>query len=83
MFNVPFFPNVSMGWDPSPRCDQRDTLDNSGYPFTHTIGNNTPANFRTALEMTKKRLLANPERPAHPQHQLLERMDRGKPPGTG
>ncbi|MEI2725892.1 MAG: glycoside hydrolase family 99-like domain-containing protein [Verrucomicrobiota bacterium] len=52
-----------MGWDPSPRCDQRDTLDNSGYPFTHTIGDNTPANFRTALEMTKKRLLANPNGP--------------------
>ena len=26
MFNVPYFPNVTMGWDPSPRCDQRDTL---------------------------------------------------------
>ena len=63
MFNVPYFPNVSMGWDPSPRCDQSDTLDNSGYPFTHTIGDNTPANFRTALEMTKKRLLANPNGP--------------------
>lgn len=63
MFNVPYFPNVTMGWDPSPRCDQRDTLDNSGYPFTHTIGGNTPANFRTTLEMTKKRLLANPNGP--------------------
>jgi len=60
MFNVPFFPNVSMGWDPSPRCDQSDKLDNSGYPFTNTIGNNTPENFRTALELTKQRLLARP-----------------------
>ncbi len=63
MFNVPFFPNVSMGWDPSPRCDQSDTLDNSGYPFTNTIGENTPDNFRTALEMTKQRLLAKPNGP--------------------
>jgi hypothetical protein len=63
MFNVPFYPNVSMGWDPSPRCDQRDTLDASGYPFTNTIGNNTPENFETALEMTKKRLLTAPNGP--------------------
>lgn len=61
MFNLPFFPNISMGWDPSPRCDQSDTLDNSGYPFIHTIGDNTPDNLRTALEMTKQRLLAQPD----------------------
>jgi len=61
MFDVPFFPNVSMGWDPSPRCDQSDKLDNSGYPFTNTMGNNTPENFKTALEMTKQRLLAQPD----------------------
>ena len=61
MFNVPYFPNVTMGWDPSPRCDQGDTLDHSGYPFTNTMGNNTPENFRTALEMTKQRLLAQPD----------------------
>jgi hypothetical protein len=58
MFSVPYFPNVTMGWDPSPRCDQRDPLDNSGYPFTNTIKDNTPERFRTALEMTKQRLLA-------------------------
>lgn len=60
-FNVPFFPNVTMGWDPSPRCDQRDKFENGGYPFTNTIGENTPANFRAALEATKKRLLAQPD----------------------
>lgn len=63
LFGVPYFPNVSMGWDPSPRCDQRDVMDDSGYPFTKVIVNNTPERFRTALEMTKKRLLANPEGP--------------------
>lgn len=57
MFGVPYFPNVTMGWDPSPRCDQRDTFDNSGYPFTNTIGANTPERFKAALEMTKARLL--------------------------
>jgi len=61
MFNVPYFPNVTMGWDPSPRCDQRDPLDNSGYPFTNTIKDNSPERFRTALERTKQRLLAQPD----------------------
>jgi hypothetical protein len=63
MFGVPYFPNISMGWDPSPRCDQRDTLDNSGYPFTNTIRDNTPNRFRAALTMAKERLLAQKERP--------------------
>jgi len=63
VFAVPYYPNVSMGWDPSPRCDQRDPFDNSGYPFTNTIKNNTPANFETALRMTKERLMADPHGP--------------------
>ncbi|MFH0944497.1 MAG: glycoside hydrolase family 99-like domain-containing protein [Planctomycetota bacterium] len=62
-FAVPYFPNVSMGWDPSPRAAQDDPFDNSGYPFTNTIGNNTPENFRHALEVTKERLLAQPAGP--------------------
>jgi hypothetical protein len=63
MFNVPYFPNVTMGWDPSPRCDQSDKFDDSGYPFTNTIRDNTPERFRAALELTKQRLLANPNGP--------------------
>lgn len=62
-FGVPYYPNVTMGWDPSPRCDQSDTFDNSGYPFTNTISGNTPSRFRAALEMTKRRLLADPKGP--------------------
>ena len=63
MFDVPYFPNISMGWDPSPRCDQSDTLDNSGYPFTNTIKDNTPDRFRTALALAKRRLLAQKNGP--------------------
>jgi hypothetical protein len=62
-FAVPYYPNVTMGWDPSPRCNQSDTFDNSGYPFTNTISGNTPERFRAALERTKQRLLANPNGP--------------------
>jgi hypothetical protein len=52
-----------MGWDPSPRCDQRDAFDNSGYPFTNTMKNNTPERFREALEMAKRRSLAQKDGP--------------------
>jgi hypothetical protein len=63
LFRVPYFPNLSMGWDVSPRCDQSVTFDNSGYPFTNVIVNNTPENFETALRLTKERLLADPKGP--------------------
>ncbi len=62
-YPVPYYPNVSMGWDPSPRCDIKSEWGNFGYPFTNTIGNNTPQNFRTALQMTKDKLLADPNGP--------------------
>lgn len=57
-FGVPYFPNVTMGWDSSPRADQRDEFANVGYPFMNTISGNTPERFREALEMTKQRLLS-------------------------
>ncbi|RYG33697.1 hypothetical protein EON81_17535 [bacterium] len=62
-YGVPYYPNVSMGWDPSPRADQSQEYGNFGYPFMNTIVNNTPANFKKALEMTKERLLADPNGP--------------------
>lgn len=62
-YGVPYFPNVTMGWDPSPRCDLDSEWEPVGYPFMNTIGNNTPENFRTALQMTRKKLLADPDGP--------------------
>ncbi len=63
LFGVPYFPNVSMGWDSSPRAAQEDAFGDFGYPFTNTIGQNTPENFRAALAETKRRLLARPAGP--------------------
>jgi predicted GH43/DUF377 family glycosyl hydrolase len=63
LFDVPYYPNVSMGWDSSPRAAQEDEFGNFGYPFTNTMGQNTPQNFRAALELTKQRLLAQPDGP--------------------
>lgn len=62
-FNVPYYPNVTMGWDSSPRAAQEDAFGNFGYPFMNTIGGNTPERFRAALEQTKQRLLRNPAGP--------------------
>ena len=58
LYGIPYFPNVSMGWNRSPRCCQGDPFDNSGYPFTNTISGNTPERFREALEIVNKRVQA-------------------------
>lgn len=62
-FSIPYIPNVSVGWDSSPRTYQDDPFGNWGYPFTNTISNNTPENFKTALQMTKDRILNDPDAP--------------------
>lgn len=55
-YHIPYFPNVSMGWDPSPRTVQSDVYDNLGYPFTPTLKGNTPAEFKKAIEGVKNYL---------------------------
>ncbi|WP_281816048.1 glycosyltransferase WbsX family protein [Parabacteroides goldsteinii] len=64
-YGVPYYPNVTMGWDPSPRTNQEKEWSGSkyGYPYTNTMSNNTPENFKKALEMTRDRLLADPDGP--------------------
>jgi hypothetical protein len=49
----PYFPNVSMGWDPSPRACQSDIYIESQYPFTPIISGNTPEAFGEALRSAK------------------------------
>lgn len=50
---VPYHPNVTMGWDASPRTVQADRYEPVGYPFMGTLGGNTPAAFRAALESAR------------------------------
>ncbi|MGC8738405.1 MAG: glycoside hydrolase family 99-like domain-containing protein [Candidatus Hydrogenedens sp.] len=59
-FTVPYFPNVSMGWDSSPRCKQDDPFENKGYPFTPILSGNTPEQFQSALEKCRTFLDNNP-----------------------
>jgi hypothetical protein len=56
-FKAPYYPNVTMGWDSSPRVVQSETWEpDAGYPFTPIIEGNTPAAFREALALTRQRL---------------------------
>lgn len=56
----PYYPNVTMGWDPSPRTVQTDRYDNLGYPFTPIMSNNTPQEFEKALVSVKEYLDESP-----------------------
>jgi hypothetical protein len=58
-FQAPYYPNVSMGWDPSPRTVSDGEYGNFGYPYTNTMSDNTPENFKQALIITRDRLLAD------------------------
>lgn len=46
--DVPFYPNVTVGWDPSPRTDQSREFARGDYPWT-PIWDATPADFRAGL----------------------------------
>ncbi len=49
----PYFPNVTVGWDSSPRACQTDTFIAKGYPFTAVIQGNTPEQFGRYLQSAK------------------------------
>lgn len=59
-YKVPYYPNVTMGWDSSPRACQDDPFVDKGYPFMATIGQNTPDAFRNALEETRTKIMKRP-----------------------
>ena len=50
---VLYTPNVSMGWDASPRCMQTDQFAQRNYPWTPVFVGNTPASFETQLREAK------------------------------
>jgi hypothetical protein len=50
----PYFPNVTVGWDATPRTCQTDNFRVSGYPFTSVVVNNTPQAFEDALRAAKQ-----------------------------
>lgn len=60
-FSVPYLPNVTAGWDASPRCAQTDTYNKIGYPFETILTGNTPAEFGAALAACRE-FLSQPGR---------------------
>jgi len=58
--NVPHWPNVTMGWDPSPRMPADQPIDGRGYPNTPIVVNNTAANFRNALVRARAEAMTLP-----------------------
>ena len=65
-YDAPYFPNITVGWDASPRTNQSEPWVGGGgadYPYMNIVVNNTPENFKKVLEMTKERLLADPNGP--------------------
>jgi len=64
--DILYTPNVSMGWDASPRCMQSDKFELRNYPWTPVFVGNTPASFQSQLQEAKKFLDAY-----NPTHKIL------------
>ena len=64
--NVLYTPNVSMGWDASPRCMQSDKFGLKDYPWTSVLTGNTPEAFKKAL-LDAKHFLDQ----YNPKHKIL------------
>jgi hypothetical protein len=60
LYGRPYYPNVSVGWDSSPRTDQSGPHENHGYPYTPIVTGNTPEAFKEALTTAKEMLLTRP-----------------------
>ncbi|MBM3851825.1 MAG: hypothetical protein FJ399_01575 [Verrucomicrobia bacterium] len=57
---LPHYPNVTMGWDSSPRTVSSDRFLRGEYPFLPALSGNTPAAFRRALSAMKGWLAGRP-----------------------
>jgi hypothetical protein len=78
--SAPYHPNVSMGWDSSPRCPpDADWMNERGYPFGAIIADNTP---QRAGPRPAARHEASGRQPHH-HHQRVERVGRGELSRTG
>lgn len=56
-YPVPYYPNVTVGWDSSPRTVQSDLFDpEQGYPHTNVLVGTAPEAFGRALEAAQEYL---------------------------
>jgi hypothetical protein len=52
-YALPYHPNVTVGWDPSPRTDQDAAFTEGPYPATAVMVDNTPEAFELALRAAR------------------------------
>ena len=64
--DILYTPNVSMGWDASPRCMQSDKFEPKDYPWTPVFVGNTPSSFQQQLTEAKSFLDKY-----NPKHKIL------------
>ena len=58
-YDVPYYPNATVGWDPSPRTLPSDVwTPGLRYPYTPVVTGNTPERFRAALERCARKARA-------------------------
>jgi hypothetical protein len=62
-YRLPYYPNVTMGWDSTPRTVQSDAFENIGYPYTPILEGNTPDEFELTLRAAKEFLHEGKTRP--------------------
>ena len=58
-YELEYFPNVSMGWDPSPRTVQSEKWDwdpRLDYPYMNLMSGNTPERFENAVRTVASKL---------------------------
>jgi len=55
-WSLPYYPSVSMGWDPTPRTDQTKNYEPLGYPYTAVLTGNTPERFERVLRQAREEL---------------------------
>lgn len=53
-YPLPYIPNVTVGWDSTPRTVQTDRFDSIGYPYYPVYMDNTPMEFEKALRDAKE-----------------------------
>jgi len=59
-FEVPHFPNVTLGWDSTPRVPPGQTLARGPYPHSPVLVGNTPGAVREAVREAARRALRHP-----------------------
>jgi hypothetical protein len=59
-YGVPYFPNVTKGWDPTPRVPATEPYDGKKYPNTPVLWDNSPKRFKASLEQARERALTLP-----------------------